>query len=216
VITDVSHEAVDVDLDKAIESALANRQELRQRKIDIESARFQLIRTAAENEFRGDFSFTYGIIGNDELVEDIYEKPTKNQRVSVELDIPLFDWGEKRARIKATEASLKTQELSLDVERNTIIIAIRKAYRNLENLDTQIEIARQNVRNAELTYEINLERYSNGDLTSMDLNLFQTQLSDKKVGLVQALIDYRLALLNLKVQSLWDFRKNAPVLDIEL
>ena len=215
VITDVSHEAVDVDLNKAIESALTNRQELRQRKIAIENARFELIRTAALNEFRGDFSFTYGIIGNNEKVEDVYEKPTKNQRVSVDLEIPLFDWGEKKARMKATEASLRSQELSFDVERNTIIIAIRKACRNLENLNTQIEIARQNVRNAELTYDINLERYRNGDLTSMDLNLFQTQLSEKKIGLVQALIDYRLALLNLKVQSLWDFRTNKPVLDIK-
>jgi len=58
-----------------------------------------------------------------------------------------------------------------------------------------------------LTYEINLERYANGDLTSMDLNLFQTQLSTKKMAYAQSLIDYKIQLLNLKIQSLYDFRK---------
>ncbi|NIA31370.1 MAG: TolC family protein, partial [Actinobacteria bacterium] len=75
-----------------------------------------------------------------------------------------------------------------------------------------IEIARQNIKNAQLTYDINLERYKNGDLTSMDLNLYQTQLSEQKLGLVEALINYKLALLDLKIKSLWDFEKNCAVL----
>jgi outer membrane protein TolC len=82
----------------------------------------------------------------------------------------------------------------------------------LNNSAQQIELARQNVRNAELTYEINLERYINGDLTSMDLNLYQEQLSQRKMGLVNAQIDYRLALLDMKIQSLWDFVEDKPVL----
>ena len=61
------------------------------------------------------------------------------------------------------------------------------------------------VKNAQLTYEINVERYQNGDLTGMDLNLFQTQLSEQKMTLTTALIDYKLELLNMKIQSLWDF-----------
>ena len=107
---------------------------------------------------------------------------------------------------------MESSNLSLEEEKTGIIIDIRKAYRNLENQVIQIEIAQQNVRTAQLTYDINLERYENGDLTSMDLNQFQTQLSAKKIGLVEALINYKLALLDLKVKSLWDFERNQPVL----
>ena len=76
----------------------------------------------------------------------------------------------------------------------------------------QIDIARQNVTVAQQTYDINLERYANGDLTSMDLNQFQIQLSQQKTDLINALINYKLALLDMKVQSLWDFEKDRPVL----
>ena len=100
-------------------------------------------------------------------------------------------------------------------ERKLIQIGIRRAYRNLNNQVLQIDLARQNVRSAQLTYDINLERYENGDLTSMDLNLVQNQLSQRKIGLVNAQINYKLALLDLKVESLWDFEYDRPVVLIQ-
>jgi hypothetical protein len=45
----------------------------------------------------------------------------------------------------------------------------------------------------------------------MDLNLFQNQLSTKKMAYAQALIDYKIELLNLKIQSLYDFEKNEAI-----
>jgi hypothetical protein len=46
----------------------------------------------------------------------------------------------------------------------------------------------------------------------MDLNLYQVQLSDNKMAYAQALINYKIALLNLKVQSLYDFTTNESVI----
>ena len=46
----------------------------------------------------------------------------------------------------------------------------------------------------------------------MDLQLYQNQLSQKKMDLTTALIDYKMELLNLKMQSLYDFKANQPLL----
>ena len=216
VLANVTHEPVQIDLEKAIEYGLSNRMELRQREIDIENSQFDLVRTSAMNEFKGDMSVSVGLFGDNEQFGDIYETPTKNPQVSLSFSIPLWDWGEKKSRIKATEANIKTRELSHEDERNNIIISIRTVYRNLQNLENQIEIARQNEKNAQLTYEINLERYKNGDLTSMDLNLFQAQLSEKKTALAKSLVDYKMELLNIKIQSLWDFEEDKPYLALKI
>jgi len=209
---DITSEPVEVDLDTALQNALTSRMELRQHKINLENAQFQLVRTQAQNEFKGNVSLSYGLTGNDENLSNIYDAPTNRQTVGISLEIPLWDWGEKESRIKATQANIKRQELTFDDEKNNITLAIREQYRNLQNLVDQIDIARQSVRNAELTYEINVERYKNGDLTGMDLSLFQTQLSQRRIGLAQAQIDYKLALLNMKILSLYDFEKNQPVI----
>jgi len=212
VLSDFSLQHVEVNLDKALEHGLQSRLELRQKNIDIEMAKGNVLRASATNEFVGNVNLSYGIIGNDEKLDNIYDVPTKNQNVSFSLEVPIWDWGERKSRMKAADIAVKSSNLDLEDEKKTIMINIRDTYRNLQNQVIQIEIAEQNVKVAQLTYDINLERYENGDLTSMDLNLYQTQLSEKKMDMVNAKINYKLALLDMKIQSLWDFEKMEPVM----
>jgi outer membrane protein TolC len=216
ILADVSANPVPVDLEKAIETGLASRMELRQREIDIESSQFDLIRTKSLNEFRGDVNLRLGISGDNRNLDQIFDAPTNSPSVGVSFNIPLFDWGEKKARIAAQEAAIESQKLNYTDQQNQIIIGIRQAYRNLQNQLNQIAIAEQSQTNAELTYEINLERYENGDLTGMDLNLYQAQLSERKIAYAQALINYKIELLNLKIQSLFDFENNEPIIPANL
>jgi outer membrane protein TolC len=216
ILADVSANPVPVDLEKAIETGLASRMELRQREIDIESSQFDLIRTKSLNEFRGDVNLRLGISGDNRNLNQIFDAPTNSPSVGVSFNIPLFDWGEKKARIAAQEAAIEAQKLNYTDEQNQIIIGIRQAYRNIQNQLNQIAIAEQSQTNAELTYEINLERYENGDLTGMDLNLYQTQLSERKIAYAQALINYKIELLNLKIQSLFNFENNEPIIPADL
>jgi len=216
IAADISETETEVNLDKAIDYGLKYRMELKQREIDILISQNNIVRAAATNEFKGNLALRYGVIGNDEKLENLlYDTPAQDRLLSLSLEIPLYDWGEKESRVRAAEASVKSQKISLEEQKTDIVIEIRQAYRNMENQKYQTEIARQNVKVAQLTYDINLERYQNGDLTSMDLNLFQSQLSAKKTNLVDALITYKLALLDIKIRSLWDFEKNRAVLIIK-
>jgi outer membrane protein len=217
VLPNIAVDTIKVDVAFAIDQGLTNRMELRQRSIDIESSEFDLIRTKALNEFKGSLGLSVGLFGDNNSLPDIYAKgnTTDNELVTLSLQIPLWDWGEKKSRIKATEASIETSKISLEEEQNDIILSIRKVYRNLINLQNQIEIARQNVTNAQLTYDLNLERYKNGDLTGMDLNIYQNQLSEKQLTFTNSLITYKLELLNLKIQTLYDFEKKQPVTPVK-
>ncbi|MEA1877156.1 MAG: TolC family protein [Bacteroidota bacterium] len=215
VLADVQTDSVPINLKKSIEMGLANRMELRQREIDIQNAQFSLIQTKTINEFRGNLSVEVGLFGDNEKLPSIYDSPTDNEQLALSLQIPIFDWGERKARIAAAELSIKSSELSLDDERNDIILGIREVYRNLQNLLIQIDISRQSERNAQLTYDINYERYKNGDLTGMDLSLYQNQLSQSKIDLSNAMINYKLELLNMKIQTLYDWETQTSVVPDE-
>ena len=45
----------------------------------------------------------------------------------------------------------------------------------------------------------------------MDLNIYQNQLSEKQLTYTNSLISYKLELLNLKIQTLYDFEKKEAV-----
>jgi len=218
VLPNIEVDTIKVDIAFAIDNGVANRLELRQREIDIEMSQFDLIQTKALNEFKGNLGLSVGIFGDNEKLADVYQNPTNNEDVALSLSIPLWDWGERKSRIKATEATIEAANISFDDERNNIILTIRKVYRNLINLQNQIVIARQNVTNSQLTYDLNLEKYKNGDLTGMDLNIFQNQLSEKQLSYTNSLISYKLELLNLKIETLYDFEKKeqvSPVMSLE-
>jgi outer membrane protein len=213
VLPNITVDTIKVDIAFAIDQGLASRMELRQRQIDIDLTQYDLIRTQALNEFKGSLGLSVGLFGDNQNINDVYSEGSRqdNEAVMLSLQLPLWDWGEKKSRIKATEATIASSKISFEQEQNDIILGIRKVYRNLLNLKNQIEIARQNVTNAQLTYDLNLEKYKNGDLTGMDLNIYQNQLSEKKLSFTNSLISYKLELLKLKIQTLYDFENKQPV-----
>jgi outer membrane protein len=215
ILANVEVKKVDVKLEDALMYALRQRMEIRQREIDIETSQFDLIQTKDNNKFKGSIDLTVGLFGDNNNVGQIYDSPTDNEQVALSFNIPIWDWGQRKSLIKASEASLKTSQINQEQEKIDIELNIRQIYRNLKNLLYQIDIAKKSVENAQLTYELNLEKYENGDLTSMDLSLYQNQLSTKKNELTNALINYKLELLNLKIQTLWDFETGKSIIPTE-
>jgi outer membrane protein TolC len=216
LMTIIKADSVEVDPAMALQHALENRMELRQREIGIENSTFNLMDAKTVNEFAGSVTASIGVTANNEDFGRLFDKPTNTPSVGLTLNIPIFDWGERKSEIKAAEAELQSTEISLEVEKTDIEVNIRSIIRNLKNLENQIVIQEKTVENAELTYDINLERYRNGDLTSLDLGIYQNQLSDRKMALTNAIINYKLELLNLKIQTLYDFENNTNIIPEEL
>ncbi len=213
IMANIETKEVDIPLAEAIAYAKDQRMELRQAEIDIENSMFDLVVAKATNEFKGNVSVAVGLYGDNEKFGNIYSKGSlrDNESVSVGFEIPIYDWGERKERIKAAEATVESVELDMTIEYVDIEMNIRSIYRNLKNLLLQIEIAKISLKNAELTYDLNLEKYENGDLTGIDLSTYQTQLSNAKNSLTSSIIDYKMELLNMKIQTLWDFETQTSI-----
>jgi outer membrane protein TolC len=216
IAAEIVADTIPVNQELAINHALDHRMELREREIDLEQANFDLIVAKSTNEFAGSVTASFGVQGNAEEFSNLFETPTNTPAIGLTFNIPLFDWGERKSEIRAAEASLQSTQISYDMERTDIEQNVRSVVRSLKNLENQIVIQRKTVENAELAYDINLERYRNGDLTSLDLGMYQNQLSESKLALTNAIIDYKIELLNLKIQTLYDFEKQMPIIPEEL
>ena len=204
-----------IDQQKATSYGLSSRLELRQREIESENLEFSLIQTKAQNEFRGDIALSVGIMGDHNRFSNIYDNPTSNPRVSISFSVPIFDWGANKARVKAQQVAQNIAQVQYDSDKANIDLNIRQTCRSLNNLRTKIDIENQNVKNAQLTYDLNVLRYRQGDLTGMEMSQFQTQLSNRKISYIQSLINYKVELLNLKILSLYDFEKNEAIVPLK-
>lgn len=207
---------VNVNTNDAVKYALEQRMEIRQKQITLEENLFSIIQAKAENEFKGSISARVGMDALGGNVNSMYNKPTDNERIGISFNIPIFDWGARKARIKSSELALESTKIDITELDKEITINVRQICRNLPTLVSQINIKRKSIENAERTYEINLEKYRNGNLTGMELQQYQTQLTQAKQAYTNAIISYKLELLNLKIQTLWDFENNTSYLPSEL
>ena len=216
ILFDNNIPTVDVNINDAVKYALDQRMAIRQKQITLEQDVFSIIRTKAESEFKGDLSVRVGMDALAGKVKNMYDKPTDNEEVGVTLTIPIFDWGAKKAKVKSSQLAMESDEISLEEQKKEIVIDVRQICRNLPTLIRQIEIKKKSIENAERTYEINLEKYRNGNLTGMDLQQFQNQLTTAKQDYTSAIISYKIELLNLKIQTLWDFETHKSYLPVDL
>ncbi len=216
VVVNVTPDSISVNATQAVDKALSVRSELRQKQISIETARLSLISTKDVDKFSGDLTLAVGLNGENEEIPHIYDEPTTTPNVSLTFSVPIWDWGARKAKIRSAEIDVESAELDLDNERITITKDIRSLCRSLDNQWIQIRIADINVENAQLTYDINAQRYENGDLTSMDLQQYQEQLSEAKNDQTNAIINYKLELLNLKIATLFDWETNQEYITDDL
>ena len=207
---------VNVNATQAVDYALKQRMELRQHQITLEQDLFSIIRAKSENEFKGSITARIGLDALGDKPGNMYSNPTDNEQIGISLNIPIFDWGSRKARVRSSELAMESDQINLDEEKKNITLEVRQICRNLPTLIRQIEIKRQNIENAEHTYEINLEKYRNGNLTGMELQQYQNQLTSAKQEYTNAIIDYKIELLNLKIQTLWDFETNQSYLPVDL
>ncbi|MCC8173900.1 MAG: TolC family protein [Odoribacter sp.] len=216
VLPDTSVHAVFVNPIDAVKYALDQRLELRQRDIELERDLFSITRAKAENEFSGSISARVGLNALGGKVGNMYDHPRDNEQIGVTLSIPIFDWGARKARIRSSKLSLESDEINLDQQKREIIVSVTQITRSIPIRISQIEIARKGVENAERAYDINMEKYRNGNLTGIELQQYQTQLTSARQQYTSAIIDYKTELLNLKIQSLWDFETNKSYLPVDI
>lgn len=212
--TDINQ--VEVNTNEAVKYALDQRMEIRQKEITLEQDLFNIVRAKANNEFKGNLQARIGMDALGGKVNNMYSNPTDNEQIGVSLTIPIFDWGAKKAQVKSSQLAMESDQISMDEEKKNIVIGVRQICRNLPTLINQINIKKKSIENAERTYEINLEKYRNGNLTGMDLQQYQKQLTEAKQAYTNAIISYKLELLNLKIQTLWDFENNKTYLPVDL
>ncbi len=219
VLPDLQYREVKISVEDAVQRALKNRPEVRNKEIDVELAKIRVREVDNQSAIKGMFSAYYNLTGISDpnlpfssqpydlfqsSLTDLKNRP-RNKGVSFTLSIPLWDWGVNRAQVEAAKASLEMSRLDKKEEEITIrrqiraqVSRVREAFDRLKILDANRTVARK-------SFQISLARFDNGEITSQELARVQDQLSQAEVNYLSALIAYKLALADLRRSTLYDY-----------
>jgi len=223
--TDIEYTHLNVDLEKAVRLGLANRTEIRESEIDVALSEINLTQVDADREISAELNAYYDFTGRSDSdlayntgTADLFnsswddlERRPANRGVTFTVDIPIWDWGVNKAEVESAKASLRRNELQVEEERKDIVNSVKEAVRQVKTAESRLQVLERSQEVAQKTYDISLERFSNGVITSLDLAQDNRSLSSAKLQYLSAYISYKLAVADLKRKTLYDFETDKPL-----
>ena len=209
VLTDFEIKLIEIDLDNAIEIALEKQMEIRQAEINIELSEYSIKEVKSNGRIQGQLSASYDLTGVsnsswEATFDDLRDRP-HNRSVVLSLSVPLWDGGVNRANVISAETTLKEQQLSLDETKKDIILEVRNIVGRIQETENRLQVLEKNQELAQRSFDISSQRFNLGDITSQELALDRNRQIQAKVSYLDAYIDYKLALADLKRITMHDF-----------
>ena len=217
------YKKVIVNPEEAVQYALKNRSEIREREIQIEMSKLSVKQQKTQGLPRGSINAYYEQTGYDPTNSDIsiansIENSYQNYKdrgpgfgIGFTVSIPILDFGQNRALVKAAEARLKNTEYQKEMEMREIERSVRNLATSIGSNLQRLQLLEKNVSVAEKSFEITLRRYSDGDIDSQSLALERNRLNNAHTSYLSAYIQYQLSLAQLRQATLYDFQNDVAL-----
>ena len=215
----IQQEMVLIDPEIALQEALNNRLELSESELNIKLQKIEVDRAKRARELSGNISAYYDFTGistsGSGSLADLYDSSIRNMKdrpsnrgITLTISYPISDWGRGKAKVQQAKVGLADEKLELENMKNTITKQVRNIIRIVQESQTKLQIHDKNQELAQRSYRIFTMRFENGDISSQELAIERERLSSIQLNYLEAYIDYKLALADLKRKTMWDFQNN--------
>ena len=219
----LQYQIVVIDPQNAVKLALENRLEIKEQDIQIELQKLSVKQQKVAGMIRGNINAYYEKVGvassydNFDVANAINNsynnfliRPS-NFGFSFTISIPILDWGQNRSLTKAAQARLTRY----NIQKEQLEVSIKAEVLDLvDNINTnlkRLQLLEKNLVVAKKSFDITLQRYSDGDIDSQALALERNRLNTSYSSHLNAYINYQLSLADLMRKTFYDFRNDLPV-----
>lgn len=210
---EIDVQPVQIDPDRAISYARQLAPRLRRLRIREREREIDFDETRGRNAFQVDLEFTYGREVRDPLFSNILRDPENTYTVDVNAYIPIWDWGERDARVEASRVNLRRSALQLEEAEVEIVSDVENEIQDVLELQSRAVTMEENLALATETAEQSLERYGEGSLTALDLLQTLRRKVDTAENLMDAYVGWRRSLQQLQELTYYDFEFDVPVME---
>ena len=214
-------DAFEIDMDQAIETALANRPELKSQQLSVSNRELDVRYFKNQKKPQLDFVGTYGYNGlggpvdirdddgnivdtieggYSDALDQIFDTDFEGWRTALNFTFPIQNRTAK-AQSAIAEVNLERSQMQMQDIELAIVTEVRRVARALQASAESVDSAEVNRRLQEKNYEAEQKRYDNGMSTSFQVLRVQDDLILASSQYVDAVAAYRRALA-LHYQSL--------------
>ena len=219
---ELMYDIVIVDPVLAVDMALKNRLEVREQEIQIELQKLNIKQQRANGMIRGSIDAYFERAGVDQQtgvgllssIKNSYSNLLERNAsygVGLTITIPILDWGENRALVRASESRLKQYNYRKEEVEREIETEVKNLIAGINSNLKRLQVLEKNVLVAEKSFEITRQRFADGDIDSQGLALERNRLNNAYTSHLRAYINYQLSLADLTRKTFYDFRNHHEV-----
>lgn len=124
--------------------------------------------------------------------------PTLGFFVDATLNIPVWDWGIRRSKVRQAELKKEQANLELSSAQRTLIRNLRGFYDEAQVSRQQVDLLRRAVDLASESLRLNTLRYQAGEATILELVDAETALTQARNAYDDGMVRYKMAIANLQ------------------
>lgn len=194
--------------DVSEEEALEHAKKTRSAYIAFERRKAEAARDVAQargNLYQVALTASYGVNNAGKNLGDAYRDGSKQQIANFSFNVPVVDWGRRKAIMRTAYANKKLQDYIIAQDEVTFEQEILTQVRQFEMLRLQIEITQKADQVALERYKVSQNRYLIGKIDITNLNIALTEKDNAKRSYIQALKSFWNAFYDLRRLTLYDF-----------
>jgi outer membrane protein TolC len=171
---------------------------LRGADLDIAIARQAYLPTLTLDPVYGLEANAIGLNESVAAFKEVGPVPSLGYFVTVSLNMPLWDWGVRRSKVKQAELKREQANLELSAAQRTLLRNLHGYFDEAQTAREEVELLRHAVDLASESLRLNTLRYQAGEATILELVDAQTTLIQARNAYDDGLVRYRVALGNLQ------------------
>ena len=122
-------------------------------------------------------------------LENALATQLRSNRISMGIDIPLFDRFDERNAVARSSNDLRSAEISLADQLRRLENEVRNAAQRVQNATTGLELAERQFSITRRTLEIQTPRFNRGEITSVEFLIDQASARQAEIGLLSAQVE---------------------------
>ena len=204
---------MDISMDEALSRAKINNPDFLQQQQNILEAERDVNKTRVESRFNASLNASIGLNKVADKFKDVYHRPLQQDLVSINISIPLIDWGVRKGKYNMAKNNLnvvkiaaRQEELKLEEEVTMTVSDFNIQQRLITSAEEALDLA-------VMAYDQTRQRFIIGkaDVNSLTLSLNRQQEAQKNY--ISALQNYWLNYYKIRKLTLHDFESGISLSD---
>ncbi len=200
-----------IDLDMALSQASLNRQDAVQFQRRLIQANLNVARAQGDRGPTIDVQGRFGLQQSSDELSQVTQNLLDQQRFSVNLQVPIADFGKAKSRIQVAESNRKLEIMNVQQDRINFQREVTLKVQQFDLVRRQVEVARRAYEIAQKRQTITRKRYLIGKIGLTELNLAITEEDNARRSFISALRNFWLAHYELRTLTLYDFERGRPL-----